>query len=163
MKFLYDIDMTLLRNVRNEIESIVKLIVECFTLKYFQFSGRANRKEYLIFFLFDNIIYYILNHLFHNIHSIHLLITITPYLALSVRRLSDINKTGWWVSAMIPVLLYTTFVDLTNVSETPPIAETIFFILTLPASGVISLWLIICMFFKKGTPGSNKYGEPPTD
>jgi hypothetical protein len=48
MKFLYDIDMTLLRNVRNEIESIVKLIVECFTLKYFQFSGRANRKEYLI-------------------------------------------------------------------------------------------------------------------
>jgi uncharacterized membrane protein YhaH (DUF805 family) len=25
------------------------------------------------------------------------------------------------------------------------------------------LWLIICMFFKKGTPGSNKYGEPPTD
>ncbi|MBA2629041.1 MAG: DUF805 domain-containing protein [Rickettsiaceae bacterium] len=156
--------MTLLRNVKNEIEPTFKLLVECFTVKYFQSSGRSNRRENLIFCLFDTIIsfviYFIPNPLFHNIY---MLITITPYLALSVRRLHDINKTGWWVFAMIPVFLYTTFVDLTNISETPPIAGTIFFILTLPASGVISLWLIICMFFFKGTPGPNKYGEPPVD
>lgn len=156
--------MILLRNVKNEIESIFKLLVGCFTVKYFQFLGRSNRQEYLIFFLFDKIFYYILHLLFYNIyniHNIHLLITITPYLALSVRRLRDINRTGWWVSAMIPLFLYTIFVNLTNVSETPPVAETIFFILTLPASGVISVWLIICMLFLKGTPGTNKYGEPP--
>ena len=36
--------------LKNEIESILKLVVECFTTKYFQFSGRSNRKENLIFF-----------------------------------------------------------------------------------------------------------------
>ena len=154
--------MILLRNIRNEIGSITKLIVECFTVKYFQFSGRSNRREYLIFYLFDTIIGFVIGCIFIHFYSnIYNLITIMPALALSVRRLHDINKTGWWCLTIVPMLLFFSFgfpldPELLNVLETFNItpktflaAIIIFFILTLPASGVISLWLIICMFFLK--------------
>lgn len=72
------------------------------------FSGRARRKEYWYFTLFNIIIGMILVFIdvmvggfFPNvgmglIGSIYLLATIVPSIAVAVRRLHDIGRSGWW-------------------------------------------------------------------
>ena len=77
---------------------------------YANFQGRARRKEYWMFSLFHIIILFclaIIGGLFVDSYSnlgsvtlilvfIYILATIIPSLAVTVRRLHDINKSGWW-------------------------------------------------------------------
>ena len=112
-----------------------------FFKRFFTFKGRSSRKEYiarilLTFIIFvisaysgNDIVHYdILSLIYIWILVICLWISIIQYFLLSIRRLHDLNESGWYV------LL--TFVPITK-----------FFI----------LWLM----FRKGTQGTNKYGEPP--
>jgi len=83
--------------------------------KYADFSGRARRKEYWFFVLFNIIVSIVLSvidvslglgasgiGLLSGIYSLAVLI---PSIAVSVRRLHDINKTGWWVLiAFVPLI-----------------------------------------------------------
>jgi len=72
--------------------------------KYVVFSGRANRKEYWTFFLINLAIVFALTVLENAITGteqaavagLFSLIVLLPAIAVSVRRLHDINKTGWW-------------------------------------------------------------------
>nr|WP_315021415.1 DUF805 domain-containing protein [uncultured Aminipila sp.] len=103
--------------------------------KYATFSGRARRKEYWMFSLFNAIIYLVLigasKVLFDNflLAIIYDLAIIIPALAVSVRRLHDINKSGFWVLiSFIPVI------------------------------GGIWLLVLTCM---EGTPGENRFGANP--
>lgn len=74
---------------------------------YSEFSGRARRSEYWYFMLFNLIISFvmgIIDALFgmggwlSNIYSIAVLL---PGIAVSIRRMHDINKSGWYI--MIPL------------------------------------------------------------
>jgi uncharacterized membrane protein YhaH (DUF805 family) len=85
--------------------------------KYAVFSGRSRRKEYWFFVLFVVIISIVLNiidgligaydrsmgvGLLSTIFSLAILI---PSIAVSVRRLHDINRTGWWILiALVPLV-----------------------------------------------------------
>ena len=84
--------------------------------KYATFSGRARRKEYWMFLLINLVVSVALAlidsligsvsesgmGLLSSVYSIGVLI---PSLALSVRRLHDIGRTGWWVLiSIIPVI-----------------------------------------------------------
>ena len=84
--------------------------------KYATFSGRAHRKEYWMFLLINLVVTVVLAlidsligsasesgmGLLSSVYSIGVLI---PSLALSVRRLHDIGRTGWWVLiSIIPVI-----------------------------------------------------------
>ena len=84
--------------------------------KYATFSGRAHRKEYWMFLLINLVVSVALAlidsligsvsesgmGLLSSVYSIGVLI---PSLALSVRRLHDIGRTGWWVLiSIIPVI-----------------------------------------------------------
>jgi len=80
---------------------------------YAQFSGRARRKEYWMFALVSGIIFVVLEILgsFVNgqtgaiIVGIYSLLVLIPSLAVSVRRLHDIGKSGWWILiALIPFI-----------------------------------------------------------
>ncbi|EGA67950.1 hypothetical protein VISI1226_08484 [Vibrio sinaloensis DSM 21326] len=78
--------------------------------KYAVFSGRARRKEYWMFFLISTIISFAL--LFVDgllgtafISPIYSLAVFLPSLAVLVRRLHDIGRTGWWVLiGIIPLI-----------------------------------------------------------
>ena len=80
--------------------------------KYAVFSGRANRKEYWYFFLFNIIISIVLSVIVNvighgaNIISIlYSLAVLVPSLAVAVRRLHDIGKSGWWILiTLIPLV-----------------------------------------------------------
>jgi uncharacterized membrane protein YhaH (DUF805 family) len=93
------------------------MIIQCLTKKYAQFSGRASRKEFWLFVLFYMIVYIILTILDTTLYTIHpgsgigymsgifWLATIIPYIAVSVRRLHDTNRVGWWLLvAFIPII-----------------------------------------------------------
>ena len=85
--------------------------------KYAVFNGRARRKEYWFFFLFSIIITIVLSiidvaagsldaktglGLFTGIYTLAILI---PSLAVSVRRLHDTDRSGWWLLiSLIPII-----------------------------------------------------------
>lgn len=109
--------------------------------KYAVFSGRARRKEYWMFVLF-NIIFGIVAMILDNvigttiqplpygyIYCIYMLAVFLPSLGVLIRRLHDLNKSGWWV-----------------------------FISFIPIVGPIWLLILLCM---AGNPGDNKYGPDP--
>jgi uncharacterized membrane protein YhaH (DUF805 family) len=85
--------------------------------KYAVFSGRSRRKEYWYFVLFVviiSIVLSIIDGLFGTNHrstgagllsSIFSLAVLIPSIAVSVRRLHDIDRTGWWVLiGLVPII-----------------------------------------------------------
>ncbi len=84
--------------------------------KYAVFSGRARRREYWFFVLFNIIVSIILGVVdvmagmqtstgIGILSAIYALAVLIPAIAVSVRRLHDINKTGWWILiGFIPVV-----------------------------------------------------------
>lgn len=110
---------------------------------YATFSGRARRKEYWMFALF-NIIFSIVASLIDRftglsidisgvsigiISSIYSLFILIPSLAVIVRRLHDTNRSGGWI-----------------------------FIGLIPLIG----WIVLLVFYcTAGTVGNNKYGADP--
>jgi uncharacterized membrane protein YhaH (DUF805 family) len=71
--------------------------------KYAVFSGRARRKEYWMFILFNFIAYAILGFIEvllgipAILSSIYGLAVLIPSLAVCVRRLHDSGRSGWWI------------------------------------------------------------------
>lgn len=85
--------------------SFVDAIKSCFS-QYVGFSGRARRSEFWYFTLFDVIVSAVLSTLgqvtgqqtiFAVISGIFALAILLPALAVSIRRLHDIGKSGWFV------------------------------------------------------------------
>lgn len=77
--------------------------------QYADFTGRARRKEYWMFVLFNTIFALIAILLdykigpivdddgFFSIYLLYFMAALIPSLAVSVRRLHDVGRTGWWM------------------------------------------------------------------
>ena len=73
--------------------------------KYAEFSGRAGRKEYWFFTLWQTGIFLVLAVLTGPIYSIYFLATLLPGISVGVRRLHDINRSGGLMFiGLIPVI-----------------------------------------------------------
>jgi uncharacterized membrane protein YhaH (DUF805 family) len=112
--------------------------------KYVEFDGRARRKEYWMFQLFNILVVFALiiigaimesavpgrmnPNIFSVLVIVYFLAMLIPSLAVMVRRLHDTGKSGWW-----------------------------FFILFIPAFGE----LILLFFMVTDSEGPNKYGPNP--
>ena len=132
--------------------SFVDAIKSVLLVNYFNFSGRARRSEYNYFLLFNSLIaagfMLIANLLASNadnfftaltslgwllaINLIVNLLLLIPSFSVAIRRLHDINKSGW----IIPLFI-------------------ILSIFVIPLF-VLLYWAI----FKEGDSGSNNYGDP---
>ena len=101
--------------------------------KYAVFSGRARRKEYWFFVLFNIIIALALTFIVEIevglLSGLYSLAVLVPSIAVTIRRLHDTDRTGWW-----------------------------FLIAFVPIIGVIVL-LVFTVF--DSTPGDNQYGPNP--
>jgi uncharacterized membrane protein YhaH (DUF805 family) len=85
--------------------------------KYAVFQGRARRQEFWMFFLF-NTIFYLLAAVVDNIigtkyqdmwygifYTLYSLAMLIPSLAVEIRRLHDVGKSGWWLFiSLIPLI-----------------------------------------------------------
>ncbi|MED4533474.1 DUF805 domain-containing protein [Metabacillus fastidiosus] len=103
--------------------------------KYAVFQGRARRKEYWMFTLFNVLISIVLSiievvgdmpSILTGIYSLAILL---PSLAVTARRLHDIGKSGWWILISL-----------------------------IPLIGAIVLLVFTC---QDSEEGSNKYGSNP--
>ena len=145
---------------------------------YFNFSGRATRAEYWWWVLFIVLIGIGLGFIDALTGSmgdsgqgllsfLFKLATTIPSFALGVRRLHDINRTGWWllVWGFFPMaaigggILLVSFLLLDNLLILTVIgfAKLIGFGIL----GIIGVIVLIVWAIKKGDEGLNKYGPDP--
>ncbi len=111
--------------------------------KYAVFSGRARRKEYWYFFLFNlliSIVLVVIDGMTGTLDAeagigllgaIYGLAVLIPGLAVSVRRLHDTDRSGWWL-----------------------------LIVLIPLIGAI---VILVFMVQDSKPGENQYGSNPKD
>ncbi|MDO3693743.1 DUF805 domain-containing protein [Wenyingzhuangia sp. chi5] len=88
--------------------------------QYADFNGRARRKEYWMFILFNAIASYTLMFIglqinFIFLSSIYSLAVMVPSIAVGVRRMHDVGKSGWYI--LIPI--YNLILLCTNGEEGP--------------------------------------------
>ena len=110
---------------------------------YATFSGRARRKEYWMFFLFNVLISlglgvldvvagtYSVEYETGFFSALYSLLVLIPSIAVSVRRLHDTNRSGWWILISL-----------------------------IPLIGVIVLFVFICL---DSQPGTNRFGANPKE
>lgn len=110
---------------------------------YAGFSGRARRKEYWMFALF-NIIFVAVAVILDNLvgtaidgigyglfYFLYLLAVLIPSLAVAVRRLHDVGKSGWMILiGLIPI--------------------------------IGAIWLLV-LYVSDSQPGENQYGPNPKE
>jgi len=70
--------------------------------KYAVFQGRARRKEYWMFFLFNFIIGFVLGFISGMLRApvlyyLYALAVLIPGIAVGVRRMHDTDHSGWWL------------------------------------------------------------------
>ena len=137
----------------------------CTCKKIIDFKGRTNRKEYLIYsliiiFLSTFWIYLKKVNLLYLPFELIIILVMCRLLlfiismSVSVRRMHDFNVSGWWLMFYIIITSLTFFYFVGRDNS---------FSLTSKIIGYGSLiTLKLFLIFKKGTPTTNKYGEPPT-
>jgi len=110
---------------------------------YATFSGRARRKEYWMFFLFNVLISlglgvldvvagtYSVEYETGFFSGLYSLLVLIPGIAVGVRRLHDTNRSGWWILiSLIPII------------------------------GVLVLFVFMCL---DSQPGTNRFGVNPKE
>src|SRR5262249_46134902 len=109
--------------------------------KYAVFDGRARRKEYWMFFLFNLLVsigLLVIDNVsgltkatdgLNPLNSLYALAAFLPGLGVAVRRLHDTGRSGWWLLvAFIPLV----------------------------GAILLLIWMVT-----EGNPGSNEYGPDP--
>ncbi len=140
----------------------MKYIISCLTYNYARFSGRARRKEFWMFQLFNIPFFLLINILLINIQSplseilyiFSILLTLVlflPQISVTVRRLHDINKSGGWVFLSAPVYLR----EMLKIMNWPSTA-----IMTIAIIGSI---ILLVMMIMPGNEGENQYGPDPKE
>ncbi|WP_430510170.1 DUF805 domain-containing protein [Gottfriedia solisilvae] len=133
----------------------------------FNFKGRARRKEYWMFRLVDFLFlisFFITGFLVAGekipevvgvIPKIYDVLIFIPYLSVSVRRLHDIGKTGWWVLMLVPSKC-SLYMGIDVSSRTMTFVSITMLVTSL--IGIIILFMFAC---KDSQKGENKYGFNP--
>lgn len=149
--------------------------------KYATFSGRARRSEFWYFFLFNLLVSFVLNLIPHFtiVSGLWALAILIPSLAVMVRRLHDIGKSGWtYLYFLIPSLLFIGYwfylifqyigagynLDEESVAAiitSNSSASLITCILLLVS--LIAAIIFIVLMARDSQPGENKWGPNPKE
>lgn len=123
------------------------------------FGGRSPRKTFWLFHLFITIVSVVAGAIdmamgletmvlgvYGPLTMLSFIIFLTPSLALMIRRLHDIDRTGWWLPlGLLP------FVAIVLATRGVPMAG----LLSLPALLLVIFWVM------DGTRGPNRFGPDP--
>ncbi|HLP43839.1 MAG TPA: DUF805 domain-containing protein [Candidatus Nanoarchaeia archaeon] len=93
--------------------------------KYAVFSGRSRRREYWYFVLFNFIVALVVGIIasslrLHFLSTIYNLAVLVPCLAVSVRRLHDTDRSGWWLLIGLIPLIGTIILIVFAVQDSTP-------------------------------------------
>jgi uncharacterized membrane protein YhaH (DUF805 family) len=129
---------------------------------YANFSGRAPRSEYWWFILMQVVV-----SLIPIVGALATLVFFIPSLAVSVRRLHDIGRSGWWYLLPVGALIAWVALILTS-SGASALASGEFYnaavggVALIGLLGVGAVYLLMLVWFcTAGQPFSNKWGPDP--
>lgn len=135
---------------------------------YFVFRGRATRAEFWWWWLFSFAVQIVgsivdaVTGLPGILGTLLGLALVIPSLSVTVRRLHDINKSGWWLLLwFVPLAIA---IIITLVSWIADLHDWAFYgtaIAILIVFGLIIAVLFIYWIVRQGDDGSNKYGQDP--
>jgi len=146
--------------------------------QYAAFSGRASRKAYWMFFLISSLISFALRsidvmfRLYDKgsgvglLSGVYSLVVVLPFIALTVRRLHDVNRSGWWLLA--PIACYTVamaaVLNMTLVLVEQVTAMMSGMIAAAFAVGFMITGIVVLVFLcLAGSPGMNRFGLNPNE
>ena len=146
--------------------------IETFFKRYFDFQGRSSRSEYWWFSLFNFLIQIatiLVDLIIFGLESYGLFNTLWGLaifigsISLYIRRLHDINKSGWWtLSPLLPVPLIILIITLGfNIDNLNFLFVGLFIILYLAIFGFLITLFVFSLL--PGTKGANRFGENPLD
>ena len=141
--------------------------------KYATFSGRARRSEYWYFALFNFLIGLVLAIIgkmlpfLAILSSLYGLAILIPGIAISVRRLHDIGKSGWTMLIyLIPAIIYGVLLSIMLIKhfegEEPNLTLYIIFGIITFITFVLAIVFIVWMC-RDSQPGENKWGPNPKE
>ncbi|MBT5615062.1 MAG: DUF805 domain-containing protein [Flavobacteriales bacterium] len=98
--------------------TLAQSVSSCFN-NYATFKGRASRSEFWYFYLFTIIVSFVLSFINSfgvgygsetiatigaGLYGIFALAVLLPSLAVTVRRLHDVNRSGWWLLIYLTII-----------------------------------------------------------
>ena len=93
--------------ITNIFEDLTNSVISCFN-KYFDFETRSSRKEFWYSQLFRILMFLSITYLeslgLSGLLFISNFIFLIPEIAVSIRRLHDINKSGWWILLTLTII-----------------------------------------------------------
>ena len=93
--------------ITNIFEDLTNSVISCFN-KYFDFETRSSRKEFWYWQLFRILMFLTITYLeslgLSGLLFISNFIFLIPEIAVSIRRLHDINKSGWWILLTLTII-----------------------------------------------------------
>ncbi len=93
--------------ITNIFEDLTNSVISCFN-KYFDFETRSSRKEFWYWQLFRILMFLSITYLeslgLSGLLFISNFIFLIPEVAVSIRRLHDINKSGWWILLTLTII-----------------------------------------------------------
>ena len=124
-----------------------------FWKKYFDFSGRSQRAEYWIPLFINLFLFIVLTSLELDILAgIFILIQVIPSWSVSVRRLHDIGRSGWWLSLWIVSLMayrYAFYILKTQIPYMGEVPSDIRILGILSFVGFLSFLILMMLKSKK--------------
>lgn len=132
--------------------------------RYADFSGRSRRKEYWMYTLFLIIVAVVVGVVegvlglsqmvgpYGPITALFALATLVPNIAVSVRRLHDTNRSGWWI--LLPIIPYAVvaFLLLSGNLAMAGIAGMV---------ALVAVIALLVFMVLDGTKGDNRFGPDP--
>ena len=86
------------------------------------------------------------------------LVTLPPVLAVTMRRLHDTGRSGWWLLVMpaaLTVIVARSDIDLTDSSDFSSLGHLI------PSATVVTALILLIFTLRASDDGPNRYGEKP--
>jgi len=154
-------------------EGAFETFLAVLTKHYADFQGRSGRREFWLFMVTSfclsigcEFVDVLINTRY--VGSIFALAMLLPTLGISVRRLHDLNKSGWWLAVPFgPALLAFLLVrsatgTIENIGYFASHSSPMFTLLLKLALGwLVGYVVLISWLIQPGTNGPNKYGAEP--
>lgn len=125
--------------------------------KYYDNDGRAGPQEFWSFSLVNLLLFCLLlwseMPFCTRLAEILLYVTVTPFVALVIRRLHDLNLSGWWLWLPLVVLGGNFWLAQSSVCEA--------FVLTVIFLSLCFFGFLLYLSFVPGDATANRYGQAP--
>lgn len=140
-----------------DVNAVIENFKNVVTKHYVDFHGRARRREfwwYVLVIVILSVIAYVIDRLLgmQIVSALLTLALLLPNLAVSVRRLHDVGKSGWWI--LLPLAPWLCMIAFFFMFQWT--LAMVFGVVTL-ATWVLLIW----WYAQPGTAGQNKYGPDP--